>query len=63
MTAHRQPGESMLDFASRIFTDNRRGAGYWGTCARISMQFKDSVDAGIRARIAARYAARLLDKR
>jgi hypothetical protein len=63
MTTRRQPGESMLDFASRVFTNNRRGARYWGACARISMMFKDSVGAGMRARIAARYATRLLSKR
>lgn len=57
------PKESEIDYASRIFSDNRRGASYWGGCAQISITFKAAEEAGARARIAVRHAERLIEKR
>lgn len=59
----KSPEESAVDFASRIFSDNRRGADYWGTCAKISIAFKAADEAYSRALVAARYARRLIEKR
>ena len=45
------------------FTNNRRSAEYWGGRAIISIHFNAPEEAAERARVAVRYAARLLDKR